>query len=145
MGRGAIDLWVNVAMGGWKDIEYLQKVKQDYFKGGDDFFRDLSIAECLDAMDSAGVDRSVLTVPAHAPPASVLAFCEQHPDRFSLAVVPDLPEDADERAPRASWAAVGSKGGRRELAAALGLGCGLLLLMMLGVRWWNCATGGLCM
>jgi len=90
MGRGAIDLWVNVTMGGGKDIEYLQKVKQDYFKGGDDFFRDLSIAECLDAMDSAGVDRSVLTVPAHSPPASVLAFCEKHPDRFSLAVVPDL-------------------------------------------------------
>lgn len=90
MSRGAIDLWVNVAMGGSKDIDFLQRVKQDYFKGGDEFFRDLSIEECLAAMDAAGVDRAVLSVPAHRPPASVLAFVEKHPERFSLAVIPNL-------------------------------------------------------
>ena len=90
MGRGAIDLWVNVTMGGGKDIDYLQRVKEDYFKGGDDFFRDLSVSECLDAMDAAGVDRAVLTTSAHRPSRAVLEFVETHPDRFSLAVVPDL-------------------------------------------------------
>lgn len=90
MSRGAIDLWVNVTMGGGRNVDYLQRVKQDYFKGGDDFFRDLSIAECLDAMDAAGVDRAVLTAPAHRPSPGLLEFVEKHPDRFSLAIMPDL-------------------------------------------------------
>jgi predicted TIM-barrel fold metal-dependent hydrolase len=90
MGRGAIDLWVNVSMGGSRNVDYLQRVKEDYFKGGDDFFRDLGIDECLEAMDGAGVDRAVLTVRAHRPEPHVLEFVERHPERFSLAVVPDL-------------------------------------------------------
>ena len=90
MSRGAIDLGVNVSMGGSKDVDFLQRVKEDYFRGGDDFFRDLSIAECVDAMDSAGVERAVLTTPAHRPSSSLLEFVEKRPERFSLAVMPDL-------------------------------------------------------
>ena len=45
-------------------MKCLQKVRDDYFKGGDEFFQNLSIAQCLDAMDQAGVDHSVLTTAA---------------------------------------------------------------------------------
>jgi len=103
--RDVIDLWVNVMMGESKDVGFLQKVRDDYFKGGEEFFRNLSISECLDAMDAAGVDRSVLTVAAHRPPREVLEFCERHPDRFSLAVVPNLAKVARDSRELAALAA----------------------------------------
>ena len=57
----AIDLWVNADMGEGAPPEYLQRVKEDYFKGGDDFFRSLSIDETIQQMDEAGVERAVLS------------------------------------------------------------------------------------
>ena len=81
----AIDLWVNVNMGAGIPAQYLQRVKEDYFKGGDDFFRSLTIDETLEQMDEAGVEKAVLSTSVRRPEETVLEFCRERPDRFSLA------------------------------------------------------------
>ena len=81
----AIDLWVNVNMGAGIPPEFLQRVKEDYFKGGDEFFRSLSVDECLEQMDEAGVEKAVISTSVKNPEPTVLEFVEQRPDRFSLA------------------------------------------------------------
>lgn len=81
----AIDLWINVNMGEGIPPEFLQRVKDDYFKGGDDFFKSLTIDECLAQMDEAGVDKAVLSTSVKNPEPSVLEFVTERPDRFSLA------------------------------------------------------------
>ena len=52
----AIDCWVNVAMAEMGRPEYLKTVARDYFKQGDDFFRNYSVEEMLATGDS---DRSL--------------------------------------------------------------------------------------
>ena len=81
----AIDLWVNVNMGDNIPAEFLQRVKEDYFKGGDDFFRSLEIDECIEQMDAAGVAHSVVSTGVKNPDPRILEFVTQRPDRFSLA------------------------------------------------------------
>ena len=56
----AIDLWVNVNMGAMGRPDYLKEVAANYFKQGEDFFRDYSIEEMLTSMDALGVERSIL-------------------------------------------------------------------------------------
>jgi predicted TIM-barrel fold metal-dependent hydrolase len=81
----AIDLWVNVNMGAGIPAEYLERVKEDYFKGGDEFFKSLTIDETLAQMDDAGVEVAVLSTSVKDPEPSVLEFVEKRPDRFALA------------------------------------------------------------
>jgi predicted TIM-barrel fold metal-dependent hydrolase len=81
----AIDLWVNVNMGAGIPAEYLERVKEDYFKGGDEFFKSLTIDETLAQMDDAGVEVAVLSTSVKDPEPSVLDFVEKRPDRFALA------------------------------------------------------------
>ena len=95
----AIDLWVNVNMGANAGTEFLVRVKEDYFKGGDEFFKDLSAEETLEAMDHAGVEKVLLSVSAEKPDPRVLAFAVDYPERFFLAVNPDL-----RRGMKALWA-----------------------------------------
>ena len=47
----AIDCWVNVAMGELGKPDYLVEVAQNYFKQGEDFFRNYSIDETVALMD----------------------------------------------------------------------------------------------
>jgi len=83
----AIDPWVNISMlGGQAPPKWLVRVKQDYFKAGDDFLEDLSLDELLAQMDSAGVEKAILSVMVQKPLDSVLAFVDARPDRFALAV-----------------------------------------------------------
>ena len=70
----AIDLWVNVNMGDNIPAEFLQRVKEDYFKGGDDFFRSLDVDECIAEMDEAGVERAVISTSLKNPESRVLDF-----------------------------------------------------------------------
>ena len=82
----AIDPWVNVDMlGGRPPPKYLQRVKEDYFKGDDSFFEKLSMEALLDQMDEAGVEKAVLSTDVLRPGDEVLEFCEARPDRFSIA------------------------------------------------------------
>jgi len=86
MGLEAIDPWVNVDMlGGRPAPDYLERVKADYFKGDDSFFKKLSMDELLAQMDEAGVEKAVLSIDVLRPSDDVLAFCEAHPERFALA------------------------------------------------------------
>jgi len=84
-GHRAIDCWVNVTMGDIKDVEYLKRAKEDYFKAGEEFFTSLSVDECLADMDEAGVEKAILTVRVKDPSEAVLVFARQRPDRFALA------------------------------------------------------------
>jgi uncharacterized protein len=81
----AIDCWVNVTMGEQKPPDYLVRVKEDYFKGGDEFFRNLEPDALLEQMDRAGVEKAVITIDASRPSERALRFAEKHPQRFFYA------------------------------------------------------------
>ena len=86
----AIDLWVNTnMMGGGRPPKWLLDVKNDTFKAGDEFLRELSVEALTAQMDAAGVEKAVLSVDAQRPADSVLAFAERCPERFSLAASVD--------------------------------------------------------
>ena len=53
----AIDPWVNVSMGEQKPPEYLIRVKEDYFKGGDEFFKNIEASALVEEMDACGVEK----------------------------------------------------------------------------------------
>ncbi len=84
-----IDPWVNVNMGAHAPPEWLVRVKEDYFRGGEDFFRDIGADEMLQTMDEHGVEKAILTVDCRAPSEHVLSFCAAHPERFALAASVD--------------------------------------------------------
>jgi predicted TIM-barrel fold metal-dependent hydrolase len=82
----SIDLWVNVTMGETKPPEFLIRVKEDYFKGGDEFFRNIEPARLVDEMDAVGMERAVISISASNPSRFALRFAKEHPSRFSYAV-----------------------------------------------------------
>ena len=82
----AIDCWVNVTMGEQKPPDYLIRVKEDYFKGGDEFFKNIEPAELIAQMDEAGVEKAVLTVNVRNPSKHALGFAQKYPDRCAYAV-----------------------------------------------------------
>ena len=81
----AIDPWVNVTMGEQKPPPWLVRVKEDYFKGGDEFFQNIEPEKLIDDMDAAGVAKAVLTIDVAHPSPHALRFAEKHPDRFAYA------------------------------------------------------------
>ena len=86
MSLRVIDPWVNTnMMGGGPPPKWLLRVKDDYFKAGDDFLKELSVEELTAQMDAAGVEKAILSVDAGRPSESVLAFTQKSPDRFFLA------------------------------------------------------------
>jgi predicted TIM-barrel fold metal-dependent hydrolase len=85
----AIDAWVNVNMAELGQPDWLVQVARNYFKRGEDFFRNYSIEETLEGMDRLGVEKAILTTAAESPSEHVLAFPKAHPDRFFLAVQVD--------------------------------------------------------
>lgn len=84
----AIDGLVNVDFGDVaKQPEYMVRVKEDYFKGGDSFFRSPELGELVDAMDAQGVEKAILMTKVTAgPDHRAMQFVEARPDRFALAV-----------------------------------------------------------
>jgi len=80
----AIDCWVNVNMSALGRPDYLKEVAANYFKQGDDFFRDYSVEEILATMDALGVAKAILTTDVRHPQEHVLSFIEARPDRFFL-------------------------------------------------------------
>jgi predicted TIM-barrel fold metal-dependent hydrolase len=82
----AIDAWVNVNMAELGRPSWLVDVERDYFKRGEDFFRNSSIDEIVAAMDRLGVEKAILTTDAEKPSPHVLSFTKAHPDRFALGV-----------------------------------------------------------
>ena len=68
---------------------WLVSVARDYFKRGEDFFRNYSVEETLETMDRLGVERAILTTDAERPSPHVLSFPKAHPERFFLGVQVD--------------------------------------------------------
>ncbi|EFC85286.1 amidohydrolase family protein [Parafrankia sp. EUN1f] len=83
----AIDCLVNVDFGDTKkQPDWMVRVKEDYFKGGDNFFRSPELPELLEDMDANGVERAVLIAKAGKPDGRAFQFAEARPDRFALAI-----------------------------------------------------------
>ncbi len=81
----AIDCWVNVNMSELGRPDYLRQVAKNYFKQGEDFFRNYSIQEMVEMMDQTGVERAILTTDPRHPSEHVLSFAKEKPERFFLA------------------------------------------------------------
>jgi predicted TIM-barrel fold metal-dependent hydrolase len=84
-----IDPWVNVSMGAGPPPDWLVRVKEDYFKGGDEFLQDIGADKLLADMDAVGVEKAILTIAAKNPDERVLAFAKLAPERFAFAVSVD--------------------------------------------------------
>jgi predicted TIM-barrel fold metal-dependent hydrolase len=82
----AIDCLVNVDIGGKVPPEWMIRVKDDYFKGGDDFLKQPALSELLDDMDAHGVERAILMASSRDGTSRAVEFAEARPDRFRLAV-----------------------------------------------------------
>jgi len=81
----AIDCLVNVDFADREMPDWMIRVKEDYFKGDDSFFKSPELSELLDNMDANGVERAILMSGAATKQSRALSFVEARPDRFSLA------------------------------------------------------------
>ena len=77
----AIDCLVNVDLGDRKQPEWMIRVKEDYFRAGDEFLQDISEEKLLADMDEAGVEKAILSIGAKDPDARSLAFAAQYLQR----------------------------------------------------------------
>jgi predicted TIM-barrel fold metal-dependent hydrolase len=82
----AIDCLVNVDMGDVKQPEWMVRVKEDYFHGGDSFFKSPELSELIDDMDANGVARAILLTGLGRQGDRAQRYAQARPDRFSLAV-----------------------------------------------------------
>jgi predicted TIM-barrel fold metal-dependent hydrolase len=82
----AIDCLVNVDFADREMADWMIRVKEDYFKGDDSFFKSPELSELIDAMDANGVERAILMLGARGTENRALKFAEARPDRFALAV-----------------------------------------------------------
>jgi uncharacterized protein len=82
----AIDCLVNVGFADQQMPDWMVRVKEDYFKGDDSFFKSPELPELLETMDANGVTRAVLVTQVGATDDRAQRFAAAAPDRFSLAV-----------------------------------------------------------
>ncbi len=82
----AIDCLVNVDLGDQKQPDWMVRVKEDYFKAGDSFFKSPELPELLEDMDKHGVQRAILLTRVGATENRALKFVEAAPERFALGV-----------------------------------------------------------
>jgi uncharacterized protein len=82
----AIGCLVNVGFADQQQPEWMIRVKEDYFRAGDEFLSDISEEKLLADMDEAGVEKAILSVGAKDPDARTLQFAAHHPKRFAYAV-----------------------------------------------------------
>jgi predicted TIM-barrel fold metal-dependent hydrolase len=80
----AIDCLVNVDLGDMKDNEWMVRVKEDYFKAGDSFFKSPELPELLEDMDAHGVEKAILLTKVGVTDDRAHRFVEAEPDRFAL-------------------------------------------------------------
>jgi predicted TIM-barrel fold metal-dependent hydrolase len=82
----AIDCLVNVDLGDAKPPEWMVRVKEDYFKGGDSFFKSPELPELLDDMDAHGVERAILLTKLGKGDDRAQRYAGERPDRFALGI-----------------------------------------------------------
>jgi predicted TIM-barrel fold metal-dependent hydrolase len=85
----AIDCWLNPSTGiSTYRPEFLVRVARDYFKREKEMFEHTPIEELLVQMDTAGVERAIITMDAHNP-EPIFALAKAFPGRFICASVID--------------------------------------------------------
>jgi predicted TIM-barrel fold metal-dependent hydrolase len=82
----AIDCLINVDLGDTPPPDWMVRVKEDYFKAGDSFFKSPELNELLDDMDANGVERAILMTRVNDSASRARTFAEARPDRFALAL-----------------------------------------------------------
>jgi predicted TIM-barrel fold metal-dependent hydrolase len=82
----AIDCLVNVDLGDRKQPEWMVRVKEDYFKGGESFLSSPELAQLIDEMDARGVERAILLTNLNADDDRGQRYAAARPDRFALGV-----------------------------------------------------------
>jgi predicted TIM-barrel fold metal-dependent hydrolase len=80
-----IDCLVNVDLGDTEQPDWMVRVKDDYFKAGDSFFKSPELPELLDDMDTNGVERAILITRVRGDQDRAQRFAEAEPSRFALA------------------------------------------------------------
>ncbi|ROO85172.1 putative TIM-barrel fold metal-dependent hydrolase [Actinocorallia herbida] len=80
----AIDCLVNVDFGDRAQPDWMVRVKDDYFKAGDEMLASTSVNALLEEMDAQGVTRAILLTGLAEPSPRALSYVDAHPDRFSL-------------------------------------------------------------
>src|SRR5262245_55725082 len=82
----AIDGLVNVDFADRAMPDWMVRVKEDYFKGGDSVLARPELNQLLEDMHAQGVDKATLLCQVNATDGRALSFVEARPDRFSLGV-----------------------------------------------------------
>lgn len=81
----AIDCLVNVDFGDKQHPDWMTRVKEDTFKGGDDFLKSPELPQLLDQMDANGVEKAILLTTTRAGADDrARRYAEARPDRFAL-------------------------------------------------------------
>src|SRR5690606_21783302 len=87
MTRKVLDCLVNVHFGEAEmQPAWMEKVRDDYFKGPEAMFAPVDLAELLDEMDEQGVQKAILMDNLSKPSVTARKFVEARPDRFALAM-----------------------------------------------------------
>lgn len=81
---GIVDCLVNVDFGDRTHADWMGKVKDDYFHRDEEMLASAELNALLEEMDANGVERAMLHTRLSAPSERALAYCEKHPERFSL-------------------------------------------------------------
>ena len=82
----AIDCLVNVDLGDQKQPDWMVRVKEDYFKGGESFLSSPELPELLDDMDAHGVERAIVLSKLGVDGDRGLRYASERPDRLALGV-----------------------------------------------------------
>ena len=81
-----IDGLMNVDFADREMPDWMVRVKEDYFKAGESFFKSPELGELVDDMDANGVERAILIANVRDLEGRAVRFARERPDRFSLAV-----------------------------------------------------------
>src|SRR6516165_2496044 len=82
----AIDCLVNVDLGDKKQPEWMVRVKEDYFKGGESFLASPELPELIEDMDAHGVERAIVLSKLGLEGDRGLRYVNERPDRLALGV-----------------------------------------------------------
>jgi len=84
--KRAIDCLVNVDLGDQQQPQWMIRVKEDYFRGGDSFLSSPELPELIDDMDAHGVERAILLTRIGVDGDRGQRYAAERPDRFALGV-----------------------------------------------------------
>jgi predicted TIM-barrel fold metal-dependent hydrolase len=84
--KRSIDCLVNVDLGDKKQPEWMVRVKEDYFKGGESFLASPELPELIDDMDAHGVERAIVLSKLGLEGDRGLRYVNERPDRLALGV-----------------------------------------------------------